>query len=135
MKNDIGGLLMSVKQDTLEMKNWAVVGATNKEEKFGYKIVKTLKENNYNVYPVNPSLDEIDGIKVYDKLADIEDKIDVVDMVVNPQVGKHVMKEIKKLGIKNVWLQPGTRSDEIREFAQENDINIVESCIYATLTH
>ena len=126
---------MSVKQDTLEMKNWAVVGATNKEEKFGYKIVKTLKENNYNVYPVNPSLDEIDGIKVYDKLADIEDKIDVVDMVVNPQVGKHVMKEIKKLGIKNVWLQPGTRSDEIREFAQGNDINIVESCIYATLTH
>ena len=75
----------------------------------------------------------MDGIKVYDKLADIEESVDVVDMVVNPQIGKHVMKEIKKLGIKNVWLQPGTRSDEIREFAAENDINVVESCIYATL--
>ncbi|HMA58923.1 MAG TPA: CoA-binding protein [Halanaerobiales bacterium] len=124
---------MSVKQDTLEMNNWAVVGATDKVEKYGYKIVKTLDEHGYKVFPINPSLDEIDGIKVYDKLADIEEPVDVVDMVVNPQIGKHVMKEIKKLGIKNVWLQPGTRSDEIREFAAENDINVVESCIYATL--
>jgi predicted CoA-binding protein len=125
---------MSVKRDTLEMKNWAVVGATNKVEKYGYKIVNKLDEHNYNVYPINPSLDEIDGIKVYDKLSDIEDEIDVVDIVVNPQIGKHVMKEVNKLGIKYVWLQPGTRSDEIREYAEENDIKIVESCIYATLT-
>ncbi len=125
---------MSVKRDTLEMKNWAVVGATNKKDKYGYKIVNKLDGHNYNVYPINPSLDEIDGIKVYDKLSDIEDEIDVVDIVVNPQIGKHVMKEVNKLGIKYVWLQPGTRSDEIREYAKENDIKIVESCIYATLT-
>ncbi|MCF8000911.1 MAG: CoA-binding protein [Halanaerobiales bacterium] len=125
---------MSVKNDTLNMKNWAVVGATDKEEKYGYKIVKKLNEHNYNVYPINPSLDEIDGIKVYDNLSEIEDDIDVVDIVVNPQIGKHVMKEVNKLGIKYVWLQPGTRSDEIREYAKENDIKTVESCIYATLT-
>ena len=125
---------MSVKNDTLEMKNWAVVGATNKEDKYGYKIVKKLDEHNYNVYPINPSLDEIDGIKVYDKLSEIEDNIDVVDIVVNPQIGKHVMKEVNKLGIKYVWLQPGTRSDEIRDYAEENGIEIVESCIYATLS-
>ncbi len=125
---------MSVKHDTLEMNNWAVVGATDKVEKYGYKIVKTLKENGYKVFPINPSLDEIDGIKVYDKLSNIEETIDVVDIVVNPQIGKHVMKEVNDLGIKYVWLQPGTRSDEIREYAAENDIKIVESCIYATLS-
>ncbi|MFO7814816.1 MAG: CoA-binding protein [Halanaerobiales bacterium] len=125
---------MSVKNDTLEMKNWAVVGATNKEDKYGYKIVKKLDEHNYNVYPINPSLEEIDGIKVYDSLSEIEADIDVVDIVVNPQIGKHVMKEVNKLGIKYVWLQPGTRSDEIREFAEENGIKRVESCIYATLS-
>ncbi|MCF8002366.1 MAG: CoA-binding protein [Halanaerobiales bacterium] len=124
---------MTVKKDTLKMKNWAVVGATNKKEKYGYKIVKILNENDYNVFPINPSLGDIDGIKVYKNLSEIKEDIDVVDMVVNPQIGKIVMKEINKLGIKNVWLQPGTRSDEIREYAKENDINIVESCIYATL--
>lgn len=125
---------MSVKRDTLEMKNWAVVGATNKKNKYGYKIVKILDENDYNVYPINPSLDEIDGIKVYENLSEIEDDIDVVDIVVNPQIGKHVMKEVNKLGINYVWLQPGTRSDEIRDFAEENGIKIVESCVYATLS-
>ena len=125
---------MSVKNDTLKMKNWAVVGATDKVEKYGYKIVKKLDEHNYNVYPINPSLDEIEGIKVYDNLSEIEDEIDVVDIVVNPQIGKHVMKEVNKLGIKYVWLQPGTRSDEIRDYAEENGIKTVESCIYATLT-
>lgn len=124
---------MTVKKDTLKMKNWAVVGATDKKEKYGYKIVNTLNENDYNVFPINPSLDEIDGIKVYKNLSEIEEDIEVVDMVVNPQIGKLVIKEINKLGIKNVWLQPGTRSDEIREYARENNINIVESCIYATL--
>jgi len=43
------------------------------------------------------------------------------------------MKEINKLGIKYVWLQPGTRSQEIRDFAAENDIQLVENCIYARL--
>lgn len=125
---------MSIKNDTLGMKNWAVVGATNKEDKYGYKIVKKLEEHNYNVYPINPSLEEIDGIKVYDKLSEIEDDIDVVDIVVNPQIGKHVIKEVNRLGIEYVWLQPGTRSDEIRDFAEENGIKRVESCIYATLS-
>lgn len=124
---------MSVKEDTLKMKNWAVVGATDKKDRFGYKIVKILAENNYNVYPVSPKLTELEGLKVYNSLSDIEDNIEVVDMVVNPKIGKDIMKEINKLDIKNVWLQPGTRSDEIREYADKHDINIVESCIYATL--
>jgi len=124
---------MTIKNETLKMKNWAVVGATDKKDKYGYKIVKTLDENGYNVFPINPSLDEIDGIKTYDNLSSVEKEIDVVDMVVNPQIGKLIMKEITELNIKYVWLQPGTRSDEIREYAEENDIKLVESCIYATL--
>jgi len=124
---------MTIKKETLKMKNWAVVGATDKKDKYGYKIVKALDENVYNVFPINPSLNKIEGIKTYDNLSSVEEKIDVVDMVVNPQIGKLIMKEINELKIKYVWLQPGTRSDEIREYAEDNDIKLVESCIYATL--
>mgnify|MGYP000252838302 CR=1 FL=1 len=124
---------MNLKEKTIELKNWAIVGATDKKDKFGYKIPKKLKENNYNVFPVNPKLDKIDDFKCYHTLSSIEAEIDVVDMVVNPKIGIKVMKEINKLGIKYVWLQPGTRSQEIRDFAAENDIQLVESCIYARL--
>jgi hypothetical protein len=124
---------MNLKKETMKLKNWAVVGATPKKNRFGYKIVKKLKENNYNIFPVNPKFEEIAGLKCYDNLSSIEQKIDVVDMVVNPKQGIKIMEEIKKLKIKYVWLQPGTRSDEIRDFAAQNNIKLIENCIYASL--
>jgi len=124
---------MSIKGKTLNFKNWAVVGATNKKNKYSYKIVKTLKENGYNVYPINPEFEEIAGLKCYDKLSSVEHNIDVVDLIVKPEIGIKIMKEIKELKIENVWLQPGARSKEIKKFAAENKINIVEDSIYKSL--
>ncbi|RCW58699.1 CoA-binding protein [Halanaerobium sp. ST460_2HS_T2] len=124
---------MSLIEKTMKLKNWAVVGATTKKNRFGYKIVKKLKENDYNVFPVNPKFEKVAELKCYNDLSAIDAKIDVVDMVINPKHGINVMEEIKKLGIKYVWMQPGTRSQEIRDFAAENNIELVEDCIYARL--
>jgi hypothetical protein len=124
---------MNLKEETIKMKNWAVVGATNKRRKFGYKIYQRLKENGYNVYPVNPNLDNINGDKCYDNLDEIDDRIDVVDLVVNPEIGIKIMEDIKKNNIKYVWLQPGARSAEIRRFARDNDIDYINGCIYVEL--
>jgi len=124
---------MSLKNETMKLKNWAVVGATTKKNRFGYKIVEKLKQNDYNVFPVNPKFEEVAELKCYPDLSSIENDIDVVDMVVNPKSGIKVMEEISKLGIKYVWLQPGTRSQEIRDFAAENNIELIEDCIYASL--
>lgn len=124
---------MNLIKETMELKNWAVVGATNKKHRFGYKIVERLKENDYNVFPVNPKFNEIAGLKVYENLSSIKSKINVVDMVVNPKLGIKIMKEINNLDIKYVWLQPGTRSQEIRDFAAKNNIKLIEDCIYANL--
>lgn len=124
---------MDLIKKTMNMKNWAVVGATTKKNRFGYKIVKKLNQNGYNVFPVNPKFEEVDNLKCYDDLSSVDQKIEVVDMVVNPKQGIKVMEKINKLGIKYVWLQPGTRSQEIRDFAAQNGINLIENCIYANL--
>lgn len=124
---------MDLKEKTKSMKNWAVVGATQKKYRFGYKIVKKLRDKGYNVFPVNPKLDEVAGIKCFSSIKKIDQEIDVVDLVVNPEIGLKIMKDIDELGIKYVWLQPGARSDEIREFASEKGINLIEDCIYAAL--
>ena len=121
------------KEKTLKMKNWAVVGATDKKNKTGYKIYKKLKNHNYNVHPINPKLDNIDGDKCYPDLSSVPGEIDVVDMVVNPEIGIKVMEDIKDEGIEYVWLQPGTRSVEIRQFARKNNIKLIENCILVTL--
>lgn len=124
---------ISLRDKTMAMKNWAVVGATDKKDKFGYKIYKRLKEYDYNVYPVNPSLDKIDGDKCYPNLKSIDAKIEVVDMVVNSSIGLEIMKDVKNKGIEYVWLQPGARSQKIREFAAKNNIKIIARSIYREL--
>ena len=55
---------MTIK-DALAEKVWAVIGATHKTDKFGYKIYKCLKEHGYEVYPVNPNVTSIDGDTCY----------------------------------------------------------------------
>ena len=117
----------------VEQKNWAVVGARSDESTFGYKIPMRMLEHGYNVYMVNPKLDEIEGHRVYKKLSDIEEKIDVVDVVVNPKVAISVLDEAKAMGIENIFFQPGTYKDETLEYADKLGLNYVTNCIYKIL--
>lgn len=120
-------------QEFLDMKNWAVVGATNKEDRFGYKIVKKMVEHGYEPNLVNPTVDEVAGIKVFDSLSDIPGEIDVINMVVGPKLAKAALKEGKELGIKNVLFQPGSYDDEVLQLADELGYNHIEDCVYKQL--
>lgn len=124
---------MSLSEKMLEMENWAVVGASNKTHTYGYKLYKKLKNYEYNVFPVNPNCDSVDGDKTFPTLSEIEGEIDVVNFVVNPSIGIDIVQECIELGIRNIWLQPGTRSSEIYKLAEENDINVVSSCVLVEL--
>ncbi len=124
---------ISLRDKTMAMKNWAVVGATDKKNKFGYKIYKRLKEYGYNVFAVNPSLDQIDGDNSYASLKEIKANIDAVDMIVNKKIALEVLKDVRDKGIEYVWLQPGSRSQKIRDFASEYDIKLIPRCVYKEL--
>lgn len=123
-----------VKEKMLALKRWAVLGATNKLEKYGYKIFKILLDKGYEVYPVNPRINTIDGVKVYPTLLEIPETIDVVDFVVNPKIGEKLIHQVSQLGIKNIWLQPGARSEELDRLSEELNLNVVKSCVLAVLS-
>lgn len=118
-----------MEEEMLKMRNWAVVGATANKEKFGYKIYQRLKEKGYNVYPVNPNYQQIDGDKCYPSLSELPEKPDVIDMVVPPNRGIKVVEEAAELGIRNIWLQPGTVSEELLKFAEQKEVNTVQACV------
>lgn len=120
-------------EQMLEMKKWAVVGATTDESKYGYKIYKKLKKYGYKVYPISPKYEEIDGDKAYKQLEDLPEKPDVVNFVVNPRIGMSIVEQCSKLGIKNIWLQPGTVSEELLSLAKEKYINAVQACVLVAL--
>ncbi|NLY43979.1 MAG: CoA-binding protein [Clostridiaceae bacterium] len=120
-------------KELLKMKTWAVVGASENRDKYGYKIFKKLKSNGYTVYPVNPNYEQIEGEKCYASVLDLPEVPDVVDMVVAPKHGMKVIEEAAEKGIKNIWFQPGTFNDEIIKLAEEKGLNTVQACVLVEL--
>ncbi len=115
-------------------KTYAVVGATQNKEKFGYQIFKTLLNYDKIVYPVNPRYRDIDGIICYPTIAEIPDKPEVVVSVVPPQVTDKLIDECKAEGISIMWLQPGTYNDENLQKCNELGIKAVSgACIMVKL--
>ena len=110
---------MGIKEGMLDKKVWAVVGATEKKDKWGSKIYKILKEHGYETYAVSPNYEEIDGDKAYKSVKDIPQKVDVIDMVVAPKIALNVLEEAKEAGIEYIFFQPGTYNDEVVAKAEE----------------
>lgn len=112
-------------KEFMAQKSFATVGATKNAEKYGYQIFKSLKSRGYEVYPVNPRLKELEGVKCYASLDDIPVKVDVVDFVVPPEVTEVILKDCKRLGLDRVWLQPGSESEAAIAYCHENNLKVV----------
>ena len=123
---------MDVMTNFLKLRTWAIVGATDNTEKFGYKIYKTMKDAGYTVYPVNPGVTDIMGVKCYPTLKDLPETPDAVDLVVPTKVGEQIMKECATAGIKNVWLQPGANAASVSQLGKELGLEVLDTgCLMA----
>ncbi len=114
----------------LDANVFAVVGASSKPHKYGYKIYKYLKKIGKRVYPIHRAIKTIDDDVVYKSITDLPEKVEVVDIVVPPEVTEKVVIECHKLGIKKIWIQPGAESKKAIEFCKNNGIDVVyNTCI------
>lgn len=115
-----------VVREILNKKNViAVVGASRNPEKYGHQVYKDLKGAGYKVYPVNPNAADILGDKCYPGLKSLPVKPDVVNFVVPPKVTEEIVKTCKELGIRKVWMQPGSESEKAILFCNDNGIDVV----------
>ena len=124
---------MDIKESMLENKIWAVIGANNDPDKFGNIIYRRLKSEGYIVYPVNPMYDNVEGDKCYPNLASLPQKPEVLDMVVSPKRGGAFIEEAAQLGIKNIWLQPGTYDQELLGLIKKKQLVALQACVLVAL--
>ena len=109
---------------------YAVIGASQNAEKYGFKVFKDLLDASYKVIPVNPKGGELLGEKVWPSILDYQPAIDVAIFVIPPTAALSTLKEIviKKIG--KVWFQPGSESDEAIKFCKNNNIECIsKACI------
>lgn len=81
----------------------AIVGASSDPGAPGHRFVKTNVEFGFeNVYPINPSAEEIRGLPAYDSVLDVPDEIDLAIVVLRAEVVPDVLEECGEKGIEAV---------------------------------
>lgn len=107
----------------------AIVGASADRSKFGNKSVRAHLAQGYEVFPINPKGGEIEGLMAYASLADVPaERLDRVSMYVPPAVGLKLLDEIAAKGCDELYLNPGSDSDELVEAARQRGLNPIVAC-------
>jgi predicted CoA-binding protein len=106
----------------------AVVGASDKPNRPSHRIYSyLLRTGNYQVYPVNPTITELNGAQVYSRLADLPVVPDMVDVFRRFDDLPSVLAETLALDPhpKTLWLQEGLWHDDVGREAEAAGLQVV----------
>ncbi len=108
-----------------ETKTIAVVGASGDASKPSHTVPRYLQRQGYRIIPVNPRGGEILGEKVYERLTDVPDEVDVVEVFRPSEETPDVARDAVQVGAKVLWLQEGISSEEAERIASEGGLKVV----------
>jgi predicted CoA-binding protein len=103
----------------------AFVGVSRSPKKFGYTAFKELKEKGMNIVPVNPEADEIMGEKSYRNVTDLPPEVKGIIIFTKKDKTVSVIKEAKKKGIRQIWIQQMADNKESLDELKGTDINFI----------
>jgi len=112
-------------KEIFSMQTIAVVGMSPKPERPSHYVSMYMKEQGYNIIPVNPGHDEIAGIKCYPSLKEISEPVDVVDVFRRPEYILPIAESAINIKAKALWLQDGVINHEAAELANNSGLIVV----------
>jgi acetyl coenzyme A synthetase (ADP forming)-like protein len=120
-----------------EPRSVAVVGASRTPGKIGNTILQNILKLGYRgrVFPVNPSADQIEGLKCYPSVAEIPEEVDLVVIAIPAALVLEAMKDCQRKGVKGVVLissgfsesgaEGRMRQQELVRLAKEAGIRVI----------
>jgi uncharacterized protein len=109
-------------------KTVAIIGANSARRRFSNKSLRAHQSVGWNVVPVNPSENEVEGHRAYATISEVPDPIDRVTMYVWPEVGITMLEAIAAKKPAEFWLNPGTESRELVQKAKELGLDPILGC-------
>jgi predicted CoA-binding protein len=110
------------------MKTIAIIGASNDRNKFGNKAVRAFHQQGCEVFPVNPKEETVEGLRAYKSIGDVPVRPQMVSVYLPPPVLLKILPDIAMKGCEELWLNPGTESDEVLAEAERLKLNVIQAC-------
>lgn len=122
-REELGKILKRVKRI-------AVVGLSGNPDKTSYMVSKAMQDAGYEIIPVNPTVDEVLGVKAVKSLKEIEGHVDVVNVFRRPEHLMDVAEEFADIDAEIFWAQQGIVNEEAYEFLKDKGYTVVmDRCI------
>jgi uncharacterized protein len=115
----------------LSEKRIAVTGVSRTPRGHGGNIVYLrLRDRGYEVFPVNPNADEVEGDRCYQDLSSIPGGVGAVVIATTPDAAEGTMREAADLGIRHVWMHRsfggGSVSNEATELGRSKGMTVID---------
>ena len=118
----------NIKEILSKYKSIAMIGVSNDPTKASTIVMKYMQKYGFKVFPVNPKAkgQKILGEEVFEKITDIKDTVDIVDVFRPSKEALDIAKDTINIKAKVLWLQLGIKSEEAKKIVEENKIEYVE---------
>lgn len=125
---------MTIPEILSKFKTIAVVGLSDKPEKPSNSVSKYMLEAGYTIIPINPTHEEVFGLKCYPSLTSLPDalkaRVEIVNVFRKPSDVPPIVDEAIQIGAKAVWFQLGITHEASAEKARLNGLEVVQNrCI------
>jgi predicted CoA-binding protein len=111
----------------------AILGASDKPDRYSHRAFTMLQEHGHCVIPVHPSLTEIEGVPVVSSLEKITEPVDTLTLYLRPELSEPLAGEMIALGPRRVIFNPGTESDSLAEKLRSAGIETENACTLVLL--
>ena len=120
--------MCDIKEILSKYKTIAMIGVSNDQTKASTIVMKYMQKYGFKVFPVNPKAkgQKILGEKVFEKITDIKEIVDIVDVFRPSREALDIAKDTVAIRAKVLWLQLGIRSGEAKKIVEKNNIEYVE---------
>lgn len=117
--------------DFFKEKKIAIAGVSRNPRKFGHTVFKELSDKGYEILPVNPNADVIEGVKCYKDVASLPDSIDSMLILTPKEETDKLLREGINKGIKNIWVQQMSNTEDTLRIAEEYEKEIIfGKCVF-----
>ena len=121
--------MSDIKEILSKYKKIAMIGVSNDPTKASTIVMKYMQKYGFKVFPINPKAkgQKILGEEVFEKITDINDQVDIVDVFRPSKEVVDIANDTIKIGAKVLWLQLGIRNEEARLLVESKDIKYIEN--------